>query len=150
MRTVVRQADYVERLAYTRSQAAQALGLSRSSFIRRVLPFVETLEMPWGAKLIPVDELERLLAERRREAAKTRRPPTAKGRRPAVPAAVVDRIHRARAEGATFRAIADDLTADCVPTVHGGMRWWPSTVRATLERSERQSARPMPPTLRGR
>ena len=65
----------VERLAYTRSQAAEALGVSRSTFIRRVLPYVATVEMPWGAKLIPVDELERLLAERRR-AAKPRPAPT--------------------------------------------------------------------------
>src|SRR5262245_37424983 len=36
-RTVARSAPFVERLAYTRSQAAEALGLSRSTFIRRVL-----------------------------------------------------------------------------------------------------------------
>ena len=63
-RAVTRQTPFVERLAYTRSQAAEALGLSRSTFTRRVLPHVATVEMPWGAKLIPVDELERLLAER--------------------------------------------------------------------------------------
>ena len=65
-RSVVREATYIERLAYTRSQAAEALGISRSTLIRRVLPHVDTIEMPWGAKLIPVDELERLLQERRR------------------------------------------------------------------------------------
>ncbi len=48
-----REATRVERLAYTRTQAAEALGVSRSTFIRRVLPYVETVEMPWGAKLIP-------------------------------------------------------------------------------------------------
>ncbi len=85
-RVVTREAPFVERLAYTRSQAAEALGLSRSTFIRRVLPYVETIEMPWGSKLIPVDELERLLAERR-QAAKPRpappdsRPPAARARR---------------------------------------------------------------------
>ena len=62
-RAVTREAPFVERLAYTRSQAAEALGLSRSTFSRRVLPYVETVEMPWGTKLIPVDELERLLGE---------------------------------------------------------------------------------------
>jgi hypothetical protein len=36
----------------------------------------------------------------------------------------------------SFRAIADELTSDAVPTVHGGVRWWPSTVRAILERRE--------------
>ena len=42
------QATRVERLAYTRTQAAEALGISRSTFNRRVLPLVETVEMPWG------------------------------------------------------------------------------------------------------
>jgi hypothetical protein len=60
------EARRVERLAYNRTQAAQALGISRSTFNRRVLPHVDLIEMPWGAKLVPVDELERLLAERRR------------------------------------------------------------------------------------
>lgn len=58
-RVVVRDADHVVRLAYTRSQAAQALGISRST-LRRLLPYVDTIEMPWGSKLIPVNELERL------------------------------------------------------------------------------------------
>jgi DNA-binding XRE family transcriptional regulator len=40
---VVREAPFVERLAYTRSQAAEALGISRSTFTRHVLPFVETV-----------------------------------------------------------------------------------------------------------
>ena len=52
-----------ERLAYTRTQAAAALGISRSTFNRRVLPSIETVEMPWGARLVPVDELKRLVAE---------------------------------------------------------------------------------------
>jgi len=63
---IVRGATTVERLAYTRTQAAEALGVSRSTFDRRVLPLLETVEMPWGAKLIPVDELHRLITERRR------------------------------------------------------------------------------------
>src|SRR4051812_21634818 len=66
--TVVREAPRVGRLAYTRTQAAQALGISRSTFDRRVLPLMETIEMPWGTRLVPVDELERLLAEQRRPA----------------------------------------------------------------------------------
>jgi hypothetical protein len=51
----------VERLAYTRTEAAHALGISRSTFNRRVLPYIDTIEMPWGTKLIPFDELARLL-----------------------------------------------------------------------------------------
>ncbi len=56
---VVREATRVERLAYTRRQAAEPLGISASTFNRRVLPFIETLEMDWGTRLVPVDELER-------------------------------------------------------------------------------------------
>ncbi len=60
-RPIIREAGRVERLAYTRSQAAEALGISRST-LNRLLPFLETVELPWGTKLIPVDEVERLLA----------------------------------------------------------------------------------------
>ena len=133
-RVVTRQAPVVERLAYTRSQAAEALGLSRSTFVRRVLPYVETIEMPWGTKLIPVDELERLLAERRR-AAKPQPEPARRGRPPLVPTDVVERVRSERASGKSLRQIATDLNADRIPTSHGGTRWWPSTVRSVLTRS---------------
>ena len=135
-RVVARQAPIVERLAYTRSQAAEALGLSRSTFIRRVLPYVDTVEMPWGAKLIPVDELERLLGERRRSATPLPKP-TVRGRPPLVPAEVMNRIRSERAEGASLARIAAGLTADEIPTAHGGTRWWPSTIRSALARSDR-------------
>ena len=62
----VREAAHVGRLAYTRSQAAHALGIGRSTFTSRVLPYIETVESPWGTKLIPADELERVLANWRR------------------------------------------------------------------------------------
>src|SRR3954447_21491529 len=84
---VTRTTDHVERLAYTITQAAQALGVSRSTFYR-LLPSVETVELPWGTKLVPVDELERLLRERRQPA---RRKPEekAQGRPRTVPPEVV-------------------------------------------------------------
>jgi hypothetical protein len=63
---IVREATRVERLAYTRTQAAEALGVSRSTFNRRVLPYIATIETPWGGRLIPADELERLAADWRR------------------------------------------------------------------------------------
>jgi hypothetical protein len=132
--TYVREARHVERLAYTRSQAAEALGLSRSTFNRRVLPFIDTVKMPWGTTLIPVDELERLLAERRRPG-HVQPEPSPPGRRPAVPGDVVSRIRVERSSGRTLASIANDLTSDGVPTGHGGARWWPSTVRAVLARS---------------
>jgi hypothetical protein len=132
-RVVVREASHVERLAYTRSQAAQALGISPSTF-RRLLPYIETIELPWGASLIPVDELERLAAERRRTA-RPRLEPATRGRNPAVPPEIAGRIHRERSAGKSLRQIAASLDRDEIPRVHGGARWWPSTVRAVLTRT---------------
>jgi hypothetical protein len=132
-RVVVREARQVERLAYTRAQAAQALGMGRSMFARRVLPYVEILETPWGTKLIPVDELERLLTEWRRPA-RPRPIPRRAGRPQAVAPDVVERIRAARDAGMSLRQIAEGLNADGTPTARGGVRWWPSTVRSVLGR----------------
>jgi hypothetical protein len=52
-------------LVYTRAQAAEALGISTTTLARRVLPHIDTVEMPWGARMVPVDELERLVTEAR-------------------------------------------------------------------------------------
>lgn len=134
---VVRKASHVDRLAYTRSQAAEALGISRTT-LRRLLPYLETIELPWGTSLIPVDELERLAAERRR-AAPDRRPAVRPGRKPRIPPAVVDRIRAARAAGESLREIAASLNDDRTPTAHGGANWWPSTVRAVLSRSSQRT-----------
>jgi transcriptional regulator with XRE-family HTH domain len=132
-RVVVREARYVERLAYTRSQAAQALGISRST-LRRLLPYLDTIEMPWGGKLIPVDELERIAVERRKSA-RPRLEPATRGRKPAVPSEIGRRIRDERAAGKSLRQIADNLNADRIPTAHGGACWWPSTVRQVLQRA---------------
>ena len=130
---VVREASHVERIAYTRSQAAQALGISRST-LRRLLPHIETIEMPWGAELIPVDELERIAAERRRTA-RPRLEPATRGRTTAIPHEIVRRIHHERSEGKSLREIAGNLNTEQIPTAHGGEKWWPSTVRAVLQRA---------------
>jgi DNA invertase Pin-like site-specific DNA recombinase len=128
---VVRQADHVERLAYTRSQAARALGISLST-LRRLLPYIETIELPWGTSLIPVDELERVAAERR-GTARPRLEPATRGRKPVVPPEIAKRIHQERAAGKSLRQIAANLNADRIPTVRGGKQWWPSTVRGVLQ-----------------
>jgi Recombinase/Bacterial regulatory protein, Fis family len=129
---IIREARRVERLAYTRSQAAEALGISRST-LNRLLPFLEIVELPWGTKLVPVDELEHLLRERRRSA--RRRPgPATPGRRRALPPELVRQIRAERATGKSLASIAADLNASGTPTAHGGRRWWPSTVRAVLHR----------------
>src|SRR5919198_2459038 len=57
----------VERLTYSREQAAQALGVSLATLDRRVVPAIATVKTEWGARLIPAAELERYLAERREE-----------------------------------------------------------------------------------
>jgi DNA-directed RNA polymerase specialized sigma24 family protein len=38
----------VDRLAYSRRQAAEALGVSVSTIDRRLVPSVQTVETPWG------------------------------------------------------------------------------------------------------
>jgi len=131
-RTVI-QAESVERLAYSVGQAAAAIGVSRSTFSRRVLPFVETIDTEWGQRLIAVDELERYVAERRQPATRPRVTPL--GRPPAVSPNIVQRIQAEHAVGKTLGQIARDLDADDVPTAQGGRRWWPSSVRAVLLRS---------------
>jgi hypothetical protein len=131
---VVREATRVERLAYTRTQAAEALGVSRSTFNRRVLPLIETVEMPRGTRLIPVDELERLIAERRRPA-RAQAGSVKRGRPQVLSSELVDQIRAERQKGRTFREIAAALNDRRVPTAHRGAQWWPSTVRAVLRRS---------------
>jgi hypothetical protein len=55
-------------LAYTRTQAAAALGVSRTTFDRRVLPLLATIDVPWGPRLVPVDELKQVAREWRQPA----------------------------------------------------------------------------------
>jgi hypothetical protein len=132
--TRVRRATEVERLTYTRTQAAEALGVSPTTFSRRVLPLIETIDMPWGPRLVPVDELERFVNERRRRA-RGRMPTAPRGRPTVVPGDLVLHIREERAAGRSLRQIARDLNASKTPTAHGGAQWWPSTVRAVLKRS---------------
>jgi recombinase len=130
----LQRAGEVRRLAYTRGQASEALGVSLSTIDRRVVPSIVTVKLPWGQRLIPVDELERFLRShlapaRRRRA---RRPA---GRRPTLPPSVVERIRLEYARGRGISEIARRLTDERVPTAHGGRKWWPSSVRAVLVRS---------------
>jgi hypothetical protein len=123
----------VERLVYSREQAAQALGISLATLDRRVVRAIATVKTEWGARLIPVAELERYLAERREE---PRIPPrrARSGRRPALPPDVVARIRSEHRQGASLGEVARRLNRDDIPTAQGGRQWWPSTVRAVLRR----------------
>ena len=97
---------------------------------------METIELESGRVLIPVDELEPILAERRRPVSpRPLRAPV--GRPPAVSAKVAERIRVEHAAGRTLGQIARGLDADQIPTAQGGRRWWPSAVRAVLLRCDR-------------
>src|SRR5215213_10824545 len=90
---------HVKRLACTRKQAAEALGVSLATLDRRVVPAIGTVRTEWGSRLIPVDELERYLAERREEARAARRRPARPGRKPGLEPEVIARIRSEYASG---------------------------------------------------
>jgi Recombinase len=123
-----------ERLAYSRKQAAEALGVSVSTVDRRLVPSMNTVKTPWGQRLIPVGELERFL---RKHLQPPREPGErgAAGRPASLPRRVVERIRLEYARGRGLAEIARALNEEGVPTAHGGRQWWPSTVRAVLVRS---------------
>jgi Recombinase len=129
----LRETEKVERLAYSRRQAAEALGVSISTIDRRVVPAIGTVKTPWGQRLIPVLELERFLKENTRAGA-GRAAPRPAGRPTVLPTSIVDRIRREYAGGKSLGEIARSLTTDGVPTAHGGRQWWSSTVRSILLR----------------
>src|SRR5215218_10565787 len=125
----------VKRLACTRKQAAEALGVSLATLDRRVVPAIETVRTECGSTLIPVDELERYLAERREEARVVGRCSARPGRKPVLDPKILARIRSQYASGRTLGEIARQLNTEGVPAAQGGRQWWPSTVRAVLVRS---------------
>jgi hypothetical protein len=129
-----REVDDVDRLAYTRKQAAEALGVSISTIDRRLVPTVQTIKTPWGQRLIPIAELERFLRQHVEPPREPRERGSA-GRPQSLPRRVVERIRLDYARGCGLAEIARHLNAAAVPTAHGGRQWWPSTVRAVLIRS---------------
>ena len=75
----------------------------------------------------------RLISQRTKEALAVKKAQGVRIGRPAVvPRAVVSRMRRERAKGLSYRAIADKLNADHVPTAQGGRCWYAGTVRYAL------------------
>jgi Recombinase len=122
----------IERLVFSREQAAQALGVSLATVDRRVVPAIAMIKTEWGARLIPAPEFERYLAEHTEQPRMPRRAPTRSGRRSTLPTELVARIRRERAQGSSLAEIAHRLNRDGITTGQGGRKWWPSTVRAVL------------------
>ena len=54
------------------------------------------------------------------------------GRPSLIPSEVLEQMAGMRQRGMTFRAVADVLNQDAVPTAQGGRAWYPATVRAAL------------------
>ena len=78
----------------------------------------------------------RLISQRTREALQLKRSQGVRlGRPPTMSPHVIDRIKRERKGGKSLAAIANGLNADRIPTAQGGRRWYPTTIRHTLNRT---------------
>lgn len=96
-------------------------------------------EMVAGVLLSAAQYERRLIGVRTREGLASAKARGVKlGAQTAYPDALLERIHRMQAEGASLRNIADTLTAEGVTTAKGGA-WHASSVRSVL-RSERMAA----------
>jgi DNA invertase Pin-like site-specific DNA recombinase len=83
----------------------------------------------------------RLIGQRTKDALAIKRAQGVRLGRPSmVPKSVVVRVVAAHSAGATITEIAQRLTDEKVPTVQGGVRWWPSTVRAVLSSQAAEDA----------
>jgi hypothetical protein len=112
--------DRVQRLAYTRRQAAEALGVSIATLDRRIVPVIETVKTEWGARLIPIDELERFLGERKQAARSANRIRERPGRKTGVDPDLVARIRDEHAKGRSLAEIARWINAEGVQTAQAG------------------------------
>ena len=83
----------------------------------------------------------RLIGQRTRDALAAKKAQGVRlGRPQTLPAHVVERIRAEHAGGAGWSAIARALNADGVPTAHGGVRWYPATVRYVIHGTAARAA----------
>lgn len=83
----------------------------------------------------------RIIGQRTKDALAVRRAAGVRlGRPPLLDKRVTTFVVARREEGATLAAIANELDAMNEPTVQGGQRWYPSTVKALLTRAATVSA----------
>jgi DNA invertase Pin-like site-specific DNA recombinase len=83
----------------------------------------------------------RLIGQRTRDALAAKKAQGVRlGRPQLLPDEVVERIRSEHAAGAGWSAIARQLNADQVPTAHGGVRWYPATVRYVICRTTTPAA----------
>ena len=77
-----------------------------------------------------------LISKRTRQALALKRSQGVRlGRPPTISQYVINRIKRERAAGKSLAVIANGLNTDRIPTAQGGRRWYPATIRYTLNRT---------------
>jgi len=124
-------ADFAQLLRVAKKQrwsvVALDLGIDTATVNGRLVANIVMSVAEWEREIISQRTAEGL-AEAREAGVRLGRPIL-------VPKPVIRTIRRMRGNGHTLRSIADKLTADNVPTAHGGARWHSSTVKGVLRRS---------------
>ncbi len=120
--------DFAEIMRWAQSEGwnlvALDLGIDLSTPAGEFLASVMASAAQWERRIIGQRTKEALAA---RKASGVRL-----GRPRLVPDDVAQQVVAERAAGRTLAAIADGLMVDNVPTVQGGVRWYPATVRKVL------------------
>ncbi len=130
----------LDRLSRSVAQGAQVMDRARTTGWSLVaLDFGLDTTTPAGEMVANVilstaQYERRLIGQRTKDALAAKRADGVRLGRPRVLAdEVLRRIVGERAAGRTFRAIAEALTADGVPTARGGATWYASSVKAVAE-----------------
>jgi hypothetical protein len=111
----------------TRREAAALFGISLDTVDRRLRPQTGEGRTRLGTVGLPAGALaDHLLA-----------PWPGRGRPDLLDRRTVATILAARRAGESFATIAASLNRDGVPTGHGGVCWWPATVRKVVLKAER-------------